>query len=55
MFSLQNAGSWPLPPIYYGPPSEALPVINWINKDGVVDMEQYSTELFAAMDKVSIA
>ncbi|XBI23644.1 hypothetical protein VPH35_048836 [Triticum aestivum] len=49
----KNAGSWPLPPIYYGPPSEAFHV-DWRNKDGVVDMEHYSTELFAAMDKHSI-
>nr|AML47751.1 hypothetical protein AEX81_00003 [Triticum aestivum] len=51
--AMWNAGSWPLPPIYYGPPSEAFHV-DWRNKDGVVDMEHYSTELFAAMDKHSI-
>ncbi|XP_037403832.1 sodium/hydrogen exchanger 7-like [Triticum dicoccoides] len=48
----KNAGSWPLHLTYYGPPSEDLHV-DWRNKDGVVDMEHYSTELFAAMDKHS--
>ncbi|KAF7020366.1 hypothetical protein CFC21_033478 [Triticum aestivum] len=48
----KNAGSWPLHLTYYGPPSEDLHV-DWRNNDGVVDMEHYSTELFAAMDKHS--
>ncbi|EMS47719.1 hypothetical protein TRIUR3_16227 [Triticum urartu] len=46
----KNAGSWPLHLTYYGPPSDLH--VDWRNKDGVVDMEHYSTELFAAMDKV---